>query len=64
MNKEQFKAVLEAWGVEYEEDYDVDEKIEIIRLKVGNKKVVGYWDFVTEFNFDQNGNFKEIGIWE
>jgi hypothetical protein len=35
-----------------------------INLEVGFTKVDGYSGFCVKFNFDDNGNFKDAGIWE
>lgn len=53
-------------------DFDVDFKVEkktptdsfAIVLKTNRKKIVGYGGFQSEYLFDKDGNFIEIGIWE
>ena len=59
MKKEDVIAFLEALGVDYTIALDGS-----ICLTTYTKGVVGYRDFECSFNFNQDGTFKNIGIWE
>jgi len=36
----------------------------VIALETGNTKVVGYGGFTTDFTFNLDGSFIDVGIWE
>ena len=62
---EKLTALLESFGIEFRAE--VNQKGHRIILEVDDVKdsnVVGYQGFYTEFNFDSNGKFIEIGIYE
>lgn len=50
------RAMLKKAGIEYE----IDKSDEGVSLSVHK----GYQGFVTTFNFDDNGNLKDMGAWE
>lgn len=59
-DKDKLKTLFDEWEVPYTEEDD------ILTIKAGweNERVTGYADFITCFTFDENGGFKQIGIWE
>lgn len=61
-NLKETKDLLNKLGIGFKEE-EIEDRI-IINLTVGNKKVVGYKDFCSEFHFSLDGNFIEMGIWE
>jgi hypothetical protein len=37
---------------------------DLISCHQGDEKIDGYCGFLTTFEFDENGKFKEMGAWE
>lgn len=62
-DKEKLIKLFDEFGIGYDvvEDNDGTQKV---LLEKGNKKVIGYNGFFTEFYFDGEGKFIEVGIWE
>ena len=63
-DKEKLEKLLTEFGVEYREKSGEMVDIDIIQCKEGCKKVGGYIDFYTSFEFNIDGSFKEMGAWE
>lgn len=66
---EKLKELLTGFGVEFEELkgkqlYRKPKGYVYIRCHEGNEKVSGYCMFFTNFEFDDQGNFVEMGAWE
>ena len=59
-DKEKLEKLLTEFGVEYQNRNDIN----VIKCEQGYKKVGGYIDFYTSFEFNIDGSFKEIGAWE
>jgi hypothetical protein len=59
---EKLKALLNEFGVEYSTEA-VDDGVGIV-CRSGADKVDGYCSFFVEFQFEEDGRFKKIGIWE
>lgn len=57
-DRDKFKRLLQEFGVEF------TEKDCSIICEEGSKKVAGYSGFVTEFTFDADGKFVEMGAYE
>lgn len=57
-DKEKLKRLLTEFGVEF------TEKGNSIICDEGSEKVAGYSGFVTEFTFDADGKFVEMGAYE
>lgn len=58
---QKLRALFDGWEVPYTEEDNV------ITLEAGwndEGKVTGYAGFVTCVTFDENGGFRNIGIWE
>ena len=52
-------------GIGFQLDaYTKGDKRRVIRCEEGNKKITGYSLFYTDFVFDLEGNFIEMGAWE
>lgn len=56
---EKVKNLLKDLNVEF-----LEKERKYITLCTGFKKVIGYTDFETFFEFDKDGNFVQIGIYE
>ncbi|MFC8686018.1 hypothetical protein [Brevibacillus porteri] len=56
------KSLLDEFGVGYRTIQK--ETKEYIVLDSGEKKINGYLDFYAEFEFDHDGKFVQIGIYE
>lgn len=54
--------VLDKWNVQYE--LNRVEGSSSVVLNAKSKGVEGYQGFFTEFCFDEDDKFSEIGIWE
>lgn len=68
-DKEKLLALLKEWGVSYKDDPNfynpaLNQVILEANAYADTAKVVGYNGFVTEFTFDKDGKFTNIGIWE
>lgn len=59
---ERLKELLNDFGVEF--SYFEDETKILISCRQGDIKVGGYSSFFTEFDFDKNGKFIEMGAYE
>jgi hypothetical protein len=64
-DKEKLAALFTEFGIGF---FDHETKIEIDVMPDSNDreslKVKGYSGFATEFNFDENGKFIDVYIWE
>lgn len=60
---EKLRAVLDGFGVEYEQ-HTVHNGNLIISLEEGGEKVEGYFGFRTDFEFAPDGRFLEVGAYE
>lgn len=58
-DKEKLKALLKEFGIEYK---TIEQ--DLIRCEEGDKKVKGYGCFYTDFVFDNDGKFIEMGAYE
>lgn len=68
---EKSKELFDGFGIEYESGMFEQKLINnqvydgyFIYCKYGGKKVGGYIAFYTQFTFDKNGKFVEIGAYE
>ena len=70
---DKLKQLFDEFGVEYDvikdakrltADETAYEPCKTIRTNEGGKKVTGYFDFFTLFDFDLDGKFIEMGAWE
>lgn len=66
---EKVALLLDHLGINYWYDYTVSDKVCIIVETQSSdedftKKVVGYAMFFNEYQFDLDGNFLRLGIWE
>jgi proteasome assembly chaperone (PAC2) family protein len=59
-DKEKLVALLTEFGVQFEDDTQHGK----IVCTSGSTKVSGYNGFYTDFAFDENGKFIELGAWE
>lgn len=60
---EKVKSLFDELGIGHEDATDGDEITLTLTAKF-NEKVVGYSDFEAIFQFELNGKFKQVGIWE
>lgn len=60
---DKLKSLLDEWEVPYEEEDNVI-MLEADAWRPESAKVTGYDGFVTHVTFDENGGFRQIGIWE
>jgi hypothetical protein len=67
-DKEKLVALLKEWGVVYNDSPNIYNGVNQVVLSTDhygkNSKVTGYSGFATEFTFDSEGKFVNIGIWE
>lgn len=65
-DKDKLKALLTEFGVTFKEDLNncARDEFNIIVEKDDNPKIVGYNGFFTDFTFDAEGKFIEMGAWE
>ncbi len=54
--------LLNEFGITYETD--ADENYMYVEITVGNSNVEGFRGFMTEWAFDLDGNFIQLGIFE
>ena len=59
---DKLKELLTSFGVEFTEETKDD--VRIIECYEGHAKVTGHPYFFTDFNFDKDGKFIEMGVWE
>ena len=62
-NVEELRALLKKFDVEYSEHAETDGTIDITMTE-GSKNVVGYMGFHVTFNFNSDGGFEGVGVWE
>jgi hypothetical protein len=65
-DREEFLALISKWGLVPDKHNEMCVSFTVNgSLKVREEtKVTGYFDFIAEFDFDSEGKFKELGIWE
>lgn len=65
-HKERFLELLEEWGIEpcTDSDYVNQDNPNSISLVALHGNVKGYGGFVADFDFNEDGSFKEMGVWE
>lgn len=61
---EKLKGLLTSFGVEFTVEYYEDKKGATIICNQGGRKVSGYNQFFTDFEFDSKGTFIQMGAWE
>lgn len=62
-DKEKLIKLFDEFGIGYDVG-EYNDGTQRVLLEKGNKKVIGYSGFFTEFYFDGEGKFIEVGIWE
>ena len=60
-DRDRFLQLMSDFGVSVSRE-DEDEFIYELRAKVGGN--LGYNGFVCSWEFDKEGNFKEMGVWQ
>lgn len=64
-HEERFRALLAEWGIEPNtSDDDWTQEPGWIHLAAGTGNVDGYTGFVASFRFNEDGSFKDMGVWE
>ncbi|MCO7127830.1 hypothetical protein NIE88_18955 [Sporolactobacillus shoreicorticis] len=56
------KTLYEGFGIEHKIETRKEELV--LTIKTKTKNVTGYNGFLTEFHFDSDGAFKNVGIYE
>lgn len=59
---EKLQELLNSFDIEYEMRKTTSENDSHLVLLAGMRNVTGYVDFVTIFEFDENGKFKVVGV--
>jgi len=59
---EKLEALLNEFGVSY--DTNKESSRTTITCIQGHSKVDGYGGFYVEFEFNQDGSFEQMGLWE
>ena len=67
-DKEKLEKLLTEFGVEFTDGKkyyaDSKERGNLVSCMAGDKKVEGYCMFFTDFEFDEDGKFIQMGAWE
>lgn len=68
-DRERFLALLDEWGVGYngenaKRNLSREDLSHDVILCQGDPKIIGYTDFLAVFEFEPDGTFKQIGVWE
>lgn len=65
-DKEKVEALFKELGIGYELDYPMgcNGELRIVCKALSCKNVEGYDGFVAIFNFDRDGKFDRLGVWE
>lgn len=62
-DRQALKALLDRFGlIPYADEPDASDEVVVLEAKRGN--VSGYSGFVARFEFDSDGKFQSLGIWE
>ena len=57
------KALFTELGIGFTE-HDEKDNVKVICCEAGSDKVIGYSGFFTDFEFDEDGKFIQMGVWE
>jgi hypothetical protein len=70
-DKEKLKALLTEFGIGFTEPVAEECQNNIMGIVIekgnveeGHEKVTGYYGFSAEFEFDAEGKFIQVGVWE
>jgi hypothetical protein len=63
-DREALLALLERFGLAPATEFLEYDEPDVIELRVDQGNVKGYMSFHAIFDFDENGKFRELSLWE